>query len=285
MRLSRRQFLGVVGAVASIHPAIPLASVRQFGRTLSPLSINNGSTASSGSSPFLLANSPLELLGKRGDAFITPLGDVPRIALQPMPRYQRARSSITIPNVGIVEVIHTHAPLYQYASHDSQFLGDIGHGGVLHLIDRLSDTEEDWIHLADVDQRPLGWSPMQSWGDWKRPRSIATGEWVLNRKTHQLILSGVSTSPILVAINYPHSLPSGTFPFTVTQQGGHTLANRMAVPCLGTLDTPQGEVLVHGVYWHNNFKSQHDSRTIEVSIEGLRWLQATLTNANVLRII
>ena len=286
MKLSRRQFIGVASAVVSMRWGFPIASEKRFGRTLHTVSLNHHTLpVSSATSPLLLANSPLELIGKRGDYFITPLGDVPQIAVQPMPKYRHTKRTALTHNGSMVEVISTHAPLYQYASYDSVFLDSIGHGGILHQIDRLSDAQEDWILVADVEQNPLGWSPAQDWEGWKNSQATTRGEWVLNRTTHQLILTGVSNPPIVIAINYPTTLPSGTFPFTATRHGGHTLAGRLGVPCIGTLTTPQSEVMVHGVYWHNQYGIPHESSTLEVSMDGARWLRTTLSSGDLIRIV
>ncbi|MFZ4828273.1 MAG: hypothetical protein ACOYLB_13050 [Phototrophicaceae bacterium] len=281
MSLSRRQFLYMVGILASQQGGFLPAHARtetRFGRVLSGVSTPMS----------LSANRPVEILGERGENFITHLGTIPKIALQPMPHYSCDGCHLSVAYGDSVEVISTHAPIYQYASYHSPFHSTLGHGALLHVTDQLTDEEGSWIQVATVDHQSIGWSPVEHWGKWEGMPTLnrlGEGTWVLDTTTHQLIVRDGTHTLATLPINHPRDLQAGDFPFTPSPNGGYRLADRVGVPCLGTLDTPLSRLILHGVYWHHDFGREHALPTLEVSIEASHWLRESLCHPCTLHVM
>jgi len=281
MSLSRRQFLHMLAILASQGGARFPAYARtntHWGRVLSPVATPSA----------LSTNSPIEILGGRGDHFITHWGTLPQLALQPMPHYSSSGRSFAVVQGDVVQVTSTHAPLYQYASYHSPFRSTLGHGGILHAVDQLTDEDESWIQVADVNHEPLGWSPVEHWARWEDvPKLGMVGKerWILDPSAHRIQLQDGTHTLATFPVNHPHDLSRGMFTLALAPLGGYTLADRIGVPCLGELKTPLKPYLVHGVYWHHDFGRGHALPTLEVSIEASHWLRATLRHLSNIEVV
>lgn len=257
MTLSRRQFLKAAGiAVAAVHmPHLPpKASAAQgfetlYGRALQAAPVYT--TAQTNSLPLkhLWSDTVTPILETHDAWYRLPEGFTPRALLQPMVKtVEHSHTASDAPFWG--EVSGAVAVVRAWCAVDAPLVTRIGHGGVMHISDRITLNANDWYGLAENERAAvIGWAQASNWSPVTVDTTLRSLTLVVDTQTQHANAYDGERQILSAPVSVWQNLPTGHY--TITHQ-------RMTTRIDGHYGAPWSlsfgdKVQLAGAYWHNYF--------------------------------
>ncbi len=288
MTLSRREFLqalGISAASASLFGisvefegqralATPPAAPIQ-GRTLLPTALYALPDVQT-QTVTLWPDHLLTIRDHDADFYATDGGYVQRHHVQPM------QPNITTVEIDALptpaEVIAPAAAVRAYADPRAPLITQIGHGGVMHITDRIENAFGLWYEATDANDNSLGWTQAVHWhglppqqGAHRALHLIITGSTLTAYDRDTALFS----TPVAV----PGDLAPGAYTLHRDAIGGttNTISDTTYHGVPYTFALANGAQM-HGAYWHNAFDAAHQPQAIEVNVLAAKWLHYQISD-------
>lgn len=255
--LSRRQFLQAAGiAVAAAHlPRLSFSASAApsfetlYGRALQAAPVY--ATAQTNSLPLkhLWSDTVTPILETRGHWYRLPDGYAPRAMLQPMVKTaERSETAAATPFWG--EVSSAAAVVRQWCAADAPLMTRIGHGGVLHISDKLTLDGNDWYGVAESTSGDLiGWTQAANWSPVMADTVLPALVLAINRQMQQLDVYEGDQHILSAPVSVWQNLPAGRYPIDEQQAATRSGKYYGAAWVLAF----GNELQLAGAYWHNRF--------------------------------
>lgn len=257
MTLSRRQFLRAAGiAVAAVHmPRLPLNAsatpgfATLYGRALQAAPLY--ATAQTNRLPLkhLWSDTVTPILETVSNWYRLPEGYTPRTLLQPMLKAaERSETAASAPFWG--EVSGAIAVVRAWCAADAPLVTRIGHGGVMHISDRIILDGINWYGIAE-DERDdvIGWAQAANWSPVTADTALPSLTLAVDTHTQQLNAYDGEQSILSAPVSVRQNLPTGHYSLTHQQMTTRTGEHYGAPWSLSFGDSIQ----LAGAYWHNHF--------------------------------
>lgn len=252
--LSRRRFLqlaGITAVSAAVSAAgLPLAAAPAFepvyGRALDTLPV----FAAPGGQPVaqLWSDTVMPLLGVSGEWYRLPAGYARREGVQPLLTPARRQTTLAAPPfwgsvTGAVAVVRA------WCAAAAPIVTRVGHGGVLRIVDQLTEAGLAWYGVAESESGALlGWTQAAAWSpaalDQPAQRLTLALEQSAQRLTAYADAQPLLTAPVATG----RDLSAGVYPLT-EQRAAQQQADYHGAPWV--LDF--SGLPLSGAYWHNRF--------------------------------
>jgi hypothetical protein len=289
--LSRREFLqalGISAASAALFgisvdgysalaapPAAPLQ-----GRTLRPTALYAQPNLQT-QTVNLWPDHLLTIRDHSADFYATEGGYVPRQHVQPMQPNITTTVIDTLP--AHAEVIAPAAAVRTYADPRAPFITQIGHGGVMLIVDRIENGLGVWYETAYANKIPLGWTQAVHWRGLpqathrRRLHIMIAGHTLTTYDGHNALFS----TPVAL----PADLPAGDYILHRGAIGGTAafVADDAYQGVPYTFKLCNG-VPMHGAYWHNTFDATYQPQAVELNVVAARWLHDQISESTTLTV-
>jgi hypothetical protein len=163
------------------------------------------------------------------------------------------------------EVSGATAPIREWCAGDAPVVTQIGHGGVMRIVDLLTMQQTAWYGIADEDDRLIGWSRSLLWSaaSWRQEPRL---DLVINRATQHATLLDGSIEQVQASVSFGKPLLSGSYPIVGTfPSQTYVIAGipRYGIPYVQYAGE-NNPLTLGGVYWHNRFGAQLDGMDIQL---------------------
>ena len=277
--LSRRQFLQAAGiAVAAAHlPRFTLSAAPSFetlyGRALAAAPLFAAPDAQRQPLRHLWSDSVTPILETRGNWYRVEGGYTPRAMLQPLHTpAQRSAAAANAPFWG--EVSGAVAVVRQWCAADAPLVTRVGHGGVMHISDRLTLGEKDWYGVAESAGGELvGWTQAANWSPVTLDAALPSLTLAVDSNRQQLKVFEQDTLLLSAPVSVGQNLPTKRYPLNQQQLATRSGEHFGAAWALSFGDG----IMMTGAYWHNRFGMTGEApepaaAPLEVTPMLARWL-------------
>lgn len=289
-RLSRRQFLGLLGISAAgvaLHPVSNLITAADpfpalpttpmLGRPFAPVRVMSAPNTANSIMRVLWPDTvvPIEdeidgwlRIGGRMPGY------VPVTSIQPVvstPARPLEATSLPFP----VWVVAPVASIGAWCAADAPTVTHIGHGGTAWVVERLIVNGEPWYALAHdaVTTNAMGWSRAAGWHPYAPVTSPQPGlEIDLHRAERRLDVHTAGGFVFSTPITCGGMLNAGRYSL---QRGAYaSTCDDAETRCGVPFALHFGHHMLHGAYWHNDFGSRiaRAGNDIHIAPHAARWL-------------
>jgi hypothetical protein len=280
IQLSRRNFLQMAGiAVLSSQfaPLLDLTSARVptldavYGRALEAAAVLD---AQGRPVARLWPDSILPIVDTHSETYRIESGWVDKTELQPMMAYSENPAPLPAPPYW-AEVAGAVAAIRQQCAAEAELVTRIGHGGVLRVVDAMTDGRGgvDWLGVEGGDGVWLGWTQAQHWravdDGWRDARN---GRLEINLAEQTMTAFEDDRKVLRASISTGNGAGTGEYRISGRQAAGmFGDAGRQFYGVAWPVSI-EGMGAVGGVYWHNDFGKPAHGPTVQVSPLVARWL-------------
>lgn len=276
--LSRRHFLQLAGIAIAASRLPSLASATPshapapalhttYGRALATIPVYAAPSVDAPVLQRLWSDTVVPIVETEGGWYRLPQGYTPREGLQPMMTAVRSAETAAPPFWGTVA--GAVAVVRAYCAANAPVVTRVGHGGVLRVVDMLSDAKTDWYAVADDENSALlGWVVASVVAPLIVDDAAPTLTLAVDAAAFRLdVYDGdllVLTAPAAVG----QALARGTYPVTTRSVA--------AAPQQGLHGVPYafgfGDNMLTGAYWHNRFGAPSPGATLQITPPLAQWL-------------
>lgn len=200
----------------------------------------------------------------------TPHGLIEKCQLQPMLTPAAYQRDSTAPPF-TAEVTGGSAVLRRYCAADAPSVLTIGHGGLLHVVDRMTYDGVDWYGVRLDADATIYWTHSAPIAPLTLPAPVRDLTLRLDRERRTL--TAAQGDQPLFSVSYAGRVlaRAGAYPLT-----GHTLTQTMPVDhhAAPFVTTFADQFHLYGAYWHNVFGESTAGEGIEVPPYVAKWLYA-----------
>jgi hypothetical protein len=282
--LSRRHFLQLSGiALASVSlpslttatfsPADALSSLAPtletvYGRTFATTRVYDAPTLASRIGQRLWANTVAPILDTDDDWYRLNDGYVLRRNMQPMiAPARRSEAALTPPFWA--EVSGAVGIVRESCQANARIIRQIGHGGILRMIDWLPGDGVDWYGVAERESGDLmGWSQSAVWSSVQEERESPTLTVAVDTKSYQLTVYDSDQVVLSAPVSTERTLTPGVYRVSERNVSRGAFAYYGAPWSLTFGDNQH----LTGVYWHNRFGAETSGEALQVTPALARWL-------------
>lgn len=209
----------------------------------------------------------------RGDWYRVEGGYTPRTMLQPLHApAQRSEMAANAPFWG--EVSGAVAVVRQWCAADAPLVTRIGHGGVMHISDRLTVGEIDWYGVAEsAGGERVGWTQAANWSLAETDAALPALTLRVDARALQLDVLEQDELLLSAPVSVGQNLSTGRYPLVERQMAIRSYEHMGAAWALSFGDG----VKLAGAYWHNRFgmigkQMENEATALEVTPFLARWL-------------
>lgn len=194
---------------------------------------------------------------------------------------------------GWVNVAAPSAAVWQSASALSVLLTTIGHGGIMHVIDRLPPQNADspaWIALATADGDLLGWSQAHLWRAAHNHTPIANNRYAaIDREARSITAYQDDQAVFSAPISIHGTLHASMLTIDAHRLGASIIHNNQQF--YGVAHTlafgEQPTQVIGGAWWHNRFgtNTKVQGHAVQTTIHAARALYTFLPDGAELHIV
>ena len=248
-----------------------------YGRALTTVGIYAQPDRSAAQTAKLWQNTVTPLNERAGGWYRVNEGWIERRSVQPIlspPSY----SAPIEPPPFLAEVTGASAAIHAWCSAAAPLTATVGHGGVMRVVDHLRIDDLDWYGVAGDDGMLVGWTQAAAWSSVDVPDFRASGGW-LHIDTSAHVLEAAQDGRMLVRA--PVALGAGVKPGLYHVRCKNvcracaTDGAIQGVPWQIDLD---GDLLISGAYWHNDFGTTISGRALELPPPVAKWLYGWLAD-------
>lgn len=202
------------------------------------------------------------------DGYETAHGIIPKRDLQPMLTpavYQTASSAPPF----VAEVVGASAVLHRWCNSDAPPVMSIGHGGLLHVVDRLNYAGVDWYGVELRRTGRLFWTHSAPLAPLTLPAPVPN--LTLQIDCSAYTLTALQDDRALFSVPFgTRELPTNG-DFSLAQQTliADTQLYRRLAPFVMTFSD---QVHLYGAYWHNDFGGFSHDEGIQVPPYVAKWI-------------
>jgi len=279
--LSRRQFLQAAGiAAAAVH--LPRLSFNAsaapgfetlYGRALQAAPVYAAANTNSLPLEHLWSDTVTPILETRGAWYRLPDGYTPRAMLQPMVKSAgRSETAADAPFRG--EVSGAVAVVRQWCAADAPLVTRIGHGGVMHISDRITLDGNDWYGAAEsADGELVGWTQAANWSAVSVDAALPSLTLAVQTQTQQMDVYEGDQHILNAPVSVWQNLPAGHYSIGERQITARSGEHYGAAWALAFGD----DLRMTGAYWHNRFGmtrggTENSGEALEITPALARWL-------------